>query len=610
MIKKHFFVLFLALLMLLSSCAGKGGNNAETTTENGVGQIALTEGGKSEYVIVFADDRTSASVTAATNLKLSIQKLTGLRLEVLEESSVRKEGKTGKMILLGQTTFEQSMNALEQLPNTCSDEYIIRADGDMIVINSHFETALEAAVNAFIEEAITYDAGTGKLTVKPVCHEGEVTLPEGFVVDSIGLYTIVYADQPDGLETVANQLRDAIKTSTGKTLPVGKASVTSDKIYEILIGPTNRALSQKCYAESSNIMHFEMRMEGTKLQFVVGGPYSGRQCVEKFSSRVLAKKETFTSGVSYYATDLATDSEELTSGADIRVMSSNVLNYNWGEKKYSNVYPVATRCEIYAGVLLQFRPDIVGAQEVDEKWRDALPYYLTSMAEKEGVNYTHLLRNVSLGGRTVVNYSSILYRSDLYDVDDSGCEIFEANYQTSYAQRVGVYAKFTSKTDPAKQVILVNTHWAHESEEYILSCINEEAALVNNLKEKYPNIPIFCTGDFNSDINQKAGDQKEDPTARNRYEFFLDFVSAINGTISSSAAKAKGVLITPGGCRTGAPKMNESTPRALDNDFIDHIVVTGGYADVLRHDTIRSNGCHVMTDHSPIYADFSLKHVS
>ena len=53
--------------------------------------------------------------------------------------------------------------------------------------------------------------------------------------------------------------------------------------------------------------------------------------------------------------------------------------------------------------------------------------------------------------------------------------------------------------------------------------------------------------------------------------------------------------------------MNEDKPRSLDDNFIDHIVVSGGYANVLRHDTIRANGCNVMTDHSPIYADFSLK---
>ncbi|MBP5206823.1 MAG: hypothetical protein J6330_00015 [Clostridia bacterium] len=52
--------------------------------------------------------------------------------------------------------------------------------------------------------------------------------------------------------------------------------------------------------------------------------------------------------------------------------------------------------------------------------------------------------------------------------------------------------------------------------------------------------------------------------------------------------------------------MSGDKQRGLDSDFTDHIVLCGGSADVVRHDTIRSNGCHVVSDHSPIYADLSL----
>ena len=447
--------------------------------------------------------------------------------------------------------------------------------------------------------------------VANIAQEGNILLPtSGFGVDSIGLYTIVYASEPAGLEPVANSLRDAIQTATGKTLPVVCNTASQESANEILIGPTDRSFSGQCYAESSSIMHYEIKAEGGKLQFVVGGPYSGMKCVEKFLSRAWDSSEKFRSGTTYYATDLATDSEELTSGADIRVMSANVLNYHWGEESHPNLYPVATRCEIFMGVLLRFQPDLVGLQEADENWRDALPYYLNSMAEKERVCYTHLLPNVSHKGKTVVNYSSILYRSDLYSAAGAGCEIYEANYQSSYCQRVGTYAKFTSKTDPAKQAIVVNTQWAHETEARILSCVNEQAALVDRLKTQYPNVPIFCTGDFNSDQTRKPTNETSDPNVRTRDQYFLQFVDQISGTVASEAAKEKGVLITPGGCRFSAANVNENTPRPLDYDFIDHIVVSGGYADVLRHDTIRSNGCHVMSDHSPIYADFSLKYVS
>ena len=431
-----------------------------------------------------------------------------------------------------------------------------------------------------------------------------------FDATSIGQYTIVYASEPVGLESVAISLRDAIRSATGKTLPVTVDSASSEKTREILIGPTNRALSQKSYAASGNFMHYEIKSEDGKLQFVVGGPYSGLKCVETFASNVLGTQTQLYFGTSYYATELATDTQELTSGADIRVMSANVLNYHWGEESNPNIYPVAVRCEIFAAVLQNFKPDLIGLQEADENWRDALPYYLNCLAEKHHLDYTHLLPNAFLKGKTVVNYSSILYRSDLYDVEDSGCMIYAANYQSSYCQRVGTYAKFTSKTDPAKQAILVNSQWAHETEARILSCVNEQAALINNLKSQYPGVPVFSVGDYNSDPKRKPTNETNSPDVKTRDQYFLQFVDQISGNVASTVAGEKGVLITNGGCRGNAERANENTMRAIDYEFIDHIVVSGGYADVLRHDTIRTNRTRVMSDHSLIYADFSLKEIA
>lgn len=445
--------------------------------------------------------------------------------------------------------------------------------------------------------------------------ETDELLPAEFDVSAIGDYTIVYASEPRGLEALAESLAAEIKTATGKELPVKSDTDAAESVNEILIGRTNRAFSQECYENSSHIMRYEVLTYRGKLQFVIGGPYSGMKCAEKFKEEVLLSKNKLTDGVSYFSADLASDSQKLTDGADIRVMSANVLNYHWGEESYPNIYPVATRAEIFAGVLLRFTPDFVGLQEADENWRDILPYYLDSMAEKEKISYTHQQPNAEWKGKTVINYSSLLYRSDLYNVDDEGFKGFEANYQSSYCQRVATYAKYSGKTDPSVQLMIVNTQWAHESDERILSCVNEEAKLVNELKAQYPDVPVFCTGDFNSDIKKKSRDWEDakatDPEgykdAKNRYEFFLDFVGETDGVILSVAAKEKGVLITAGGCRTSAKNMSEDKQRALDSDFIDHIVLCGGYADVLRHDTIRSNGCHVMSDHSPIYADISLK---
>ena len=53
--------------------------------------------------------------------------------------------------------------------------------------------------------------------------------------------------------------------------------------------------------------------------------------------------------------------------------------------------------------------------------------------------------------------------------------------------------------------------------------------------------------------------------------------------------------------------MHENIMREVDNSFIDHIICAGGATTVMRHDTIRANGCNILSDHSPIYADIDLK---
>ena len=624
--KRHISLIALTVLLVLSgvfsSCGGEkqpeqptqqNTDDSTVVTEpviDATTQIPFVTGGKSDYTIVVSDNASPNVMKVVASMITRFRTLTGVTLESLSETYVKSEADPEKMILVGPTSFPQSSAALELLDGTCSDEYVITAMNGIIVIQSHFDNALAEAINVLFDEAMTFDPATGNISVKKTVNKGTVELPLEFDVNSIEVYTIVYPSEPIGLESIAMSLRDSIRTATGKTLSVVRDTASAENIYEILIGPTNRSFSQQCYAESSHIMQYEIRVQKGKLQLVAGGPYSAMKCADKFTMRILAMKEKLTEGVAYYATDIATDSQPLTDGADIRVMSSNVLAYQWGEQDYSNVYPVSTRAEIYAGVLLRFQPDIVGVQETDEPWMKALPYYLTAMAEKDGVVYTHLLRKVQNQSRSVVNFSSILYRSDLYTADASGCELFAANYQTTYCQRVGSWAKFTSKSDPNRQMVLINSHWAHETEESILSCVNEEAALVARMKEQYPGVPIFCTADYNSDATKKPRDEADNPNVKTRDQYFLQFVELISGTVASDAAREKGVLIKPGGCRASAQKMSEGTERAIDNNFIDHIVVTGGYADVLRHDTIITNKCNMLSDHSPIYADFSLTQAS
>ena len=226
-----------------------------------------------------------------------------------------------------------------------------------------------------------------------------------------------------------------------------------------------------------------------------------------------------------------------------------------------------------------------------------LPLYLERVAKKEGIEYTFLFGKIEHENKKMTNFSTIVYRSDLYKVEESGCEVYSIWEMTpSYLQRVASYVKLTSKTNPDKEFILVNTHWAHEDHETVNACAVEEAALVNRLKEKYAGVSVFCTGDFNNLSTREWKDK-----------YLNQFVADIGGNIASAVARENGVLLTPGGCRQDAKSIHENVLREVDDSFIDHIVCAGGSVEVKCHDTIRDNQTHILSDHSLIYADIDLK---
>jgi len=116
---------------------------------------------------------------------------------------------------------------------------------------------------------------------------------------------------------------------------------------------------------------------------------------------------------------------------------------------------------------------------------------LSLLKEDFNIEYTWCHKYV----RGVENYSSILYRSDLYDCVKADYHIFSYWKSQNYQMRIITWCKLRSKTDSTKQFILMNTHWdTYEQNKYLDA--DESAVLLNNLKNE--GCPVFYTGDFNS----------------------------------------------------------------------------------------------------------------
>ena len=569
----------------------------DTGVSSSVTDIELITNGESNYIIVYPEQPTAAESQSVSILKEKINKVTGVRMKSVSEEFMADEVGDMGIIWIGNTTFEPAIKAKEALPEF-ADSYAVDTDGTDIYFVAASDAALVEAAKYYAETLVedNYDAETKTLFFESAHYNGGQAEADEFELKNIGVYTIIYADNGMSMKSVATDLQQTIKDRMGVALDVYKDTAVEKNDYEILVGETNRELSKKAYKDNSRIMEYELIVEGRTLQLAFGGFYSAKKCVETFSLQMLKNKDDVFEAGSYHKTELAPKTQALTAGADVRIMSANVLAYRWGEQDYTNILPVKERCEIFMGVLLNYQPDAVGVQETDDPWREVLPWYLERL-KKDGVEYSYILDTATHEGKKMINFSSIIYRSDLYNLDESGCEVYSIWTLTpNYYQRVGSYAKFTAKSDPSKQFVLVNTHWAHEDRPTVDACATEQAELVNRLKEKYKGVNVFCTGDYNNL-----------PTREWRDEYLNKLVANIGGSIASEVAKNSGVLIVNGGCRASAKNMNEAVVREPDHHFIDHIICSGGSYAIKRHDTILDNKTNILSDHSLIYADIDLK---
>lgn len=392
---------------------------------------------------------------------------------------------------------------------------------------------------------------------------------------------IVYAAEPPGYESSAAILQAELERITGIRPPVLKAGEGEGAPFEILIGHTDRPFSARCYTQAGarRLMTFELCSDAQCLQIACGGPHSARLGI---AALVDALEGGSLSDLLGIKRELAPESLPLSEGADMRMMSVNILGECYRRKRDLDRYPISSeRAEIFAGLLADYTPDLVGVQEMDVNFHEPLAYYFEILKRHYGVEYSILLTHHLQ--RT--NDCPIIYRSDRYRVLDQrfvppryAPADVETKYPTQYPCGVSS-AVFVSRSDPTVRTALLSNHWHWEKEENAplpprqQLDAEELAATVLALEAAYPDARVFSTGDFN---NHRFGGK-----------YFDAFLSATDGVPADRIAEAKGVH-APGLIHKGC--------------LIDHIVGRRGRFDVLLHRPTH-NRSDVLTDHQPIFAD-------
>lgn len=566
------FILLIGVLLCAFSCSKE---EAAPQNESIHSDMKLIDEGKAMYSIVYSDRVSDALYNRITAFTNAIYKVTGVKIEAVKKSWIGKAA-NDRYIYIGKDSCDQAAEAADTMEFV--DAYSIARVGDDVVFTALYNDALYKALEYYTSSLLekNYNAETKTLVFEEFFFAGEEPFPTTFDCENLEKYVIVYPAGDMVYKEVALLLRDYIKLIQKCELPV-VSTASEVNPYEIVVGKSDRSISQAAYATEPDIMKAHVLVEKGQVQIVSGGPYSAQSFVKDQAAKFLRSKDFSLSEGTHYHLDLLRESHTLTEGSDVRIMTLNVLAGYVVDAKDQDALPVAMRAEIFAGMLIRYQPDMIGLQECDGEWINQLRGYLPLLREKHGLDYSHILTSY----QSLENVTSILYNTKRFRCDEAEYYPYEYTGENGLSKRTirgaGV-AKLTSLLDPAVEILLFTSHWDHTSEEAMNSCAKEEAAIVKLYEEKYPNASVFCTGDFNS----------------HKFEgvYLNQFVSEINGAIASDLAREGGTLIIDGGYHTAG--------------FIDHIIGRAGSYSVLYHNTLLVNGCDQMTDHAPIYADIKL----
>lgn len=261
---------------------------------------------------------------------------------------------------------------------------------------------------------------------------------------------------------------------------------------------------------------------------------------------------------------------ELTDGADIRIMSANILvRYKgWGGT------PVKSRALMFAEVLNKYKPDVAAIQEACSDWHKCIE-------KTVGDTYEFVQPRFNLFRTSL---TTMIYNKNTLNLVDSG--------RVKYSQGDGpqhraiTWAVFETKED-GKRFAAISTHFdllrlkdTEKEYDIIFSQAEELFAFIDELSKKY-DCPVFSAGDYNAcetqgDIGEAAGVLI--------YEKVAEKLSDVKYMTEN---------------RIYGSEIGEKDP------CWDHIFLSGN-AEIKAFRILSDSYLSPLSDHYPIYADISL----
>lgn len=580
---KRILIALLILSMLcmpLAACKKDGdeaaGTEAPTAEPSGDGgllaePIVLCDAKKSYYRVVrsatsptVVDDAVTAIMgypadNGAKNMKLSW----GSDKNAAEEAE----------ILVGLTNRPESLAVLQSINH---DDFAIRLQNGKIVIAAHTPERIAQAAEYFCKNLL--QIRTNSNGQKELVYLGDYTYtgPEQYLFnkqDELKNYTIVYKKDSEVLKKSAEVFQKTIKENYGVDLPVVD-DTAPETACEFLLGNVNRPLAKK-YLEKEEARQPLVCLTVVKEKKLLLGSVQDELIafmIESFCQKYMSPEYSFLIHLPASLEEIGSafqfaDSTRLAEGANLRVMSFNILCELWNELAVIEGRELPVVAPIFT-----YKPDILGLQEVSDAWYpmlDALfgDTYVTA-DKKDGRNYT--------------NFSPLYYNTETMTLLEHGVRPLKVG---GNGLRVLSWGYFERKSDGAR-FVAINTHWNVGGDDQATveqtAQAREMAEFVLSLKTKY-NCPVVTTGDYNSRLSQ------------------VPLQTYIEGSGMKDACTYAKVVNRS--IKTTHTLFSESTRGA--GEAIDHVFASDEL-EILFYNVLIDKCLAPSSDHYPIYADIKL----
>ena len=522
------------------------------------------------YAVVRAEECDTETMNMAANFRLALKDMTTFKVDIKTDWIRRDETPDPEAleILVANTNRPESDQVLESIG---FNDYAIKVVGKKLVIAAHKADTLQAALDYALQKLIKVaDDGTVTLSAEYTYQSGVSDVINGN--GDLAEYKIVISPSDSSAKDLAKELQKAIKDTCGAELKIVGAHVAASE-KEFLIGNTTRAESTAVISKLSGL-EYAIAVSGSKI--ILGGNTNMATSlaidafIEKFLINDFSDVCKVPSDYNEINTGTITlkggEDPELAEGADLRIMSFNILAELWDTKAKATL---PGREENVAAILLSYMPDVVGLQETTDLWYSLLEPKL------EGV-YKFASHKIP-SGKT--NYSTLMYNVQTTQLIE--CKTVVYSKGNSSQMRNLTWGRFRRISDGAEYIVTC-THWDITNDR-IDAQWPENAQLIKELYEKYK-LPIFATGDYNADETEQ-------------FKSFMTKTGMLDPKYKAKTINNAGKTYHDLGQKPS------SSEYAIDH--IPCMPVAG--TELLYYNVLKCQAALDASDHCPIYIDVKLK---